>query len=67
MVTVQTAPAYEAHPDQLFTIQPASGAAVSVTVSPFAAVVLHPSGVAALHAMPGPVTAPLPLNPTFSG
>ena len=67
MVTVQVAPAYEAHPDQLFTIQSAAGAAVSVTVSPFAAVVLHPSGVVALHAMPGPVTVPFPVNATFSG
>ncbi len=52
------------HPDQLFRIQSWAGVAVSVTLAPFASIALHPSGVAALHAIPPPSTLPLPVTVT---
>jgi hypothetical protein len=59
-VTVQLAPLTDVQPLQLFRIEPASGVAVSVTVPPFATGAVQPSVEPAAHAMPGPVTVPVP-------
>lgn len=65
--TVQLAPDALAHPSQDLRMEPASGVAVSTTLAPFATAALHPSGVAALHAIPSPSTAPPPDTFTVSG
>jgi hypothetical protein len=59
-VTVHVAPLTLVQPVQLFRIEVASGVAVSVTVPPFATLVVHPTVEPAVQAMPGPVTVPTP-------
>jgi hypothetical protein len=64
--TLQVVPDDVVHPVQLFRIQSGAGVAVSVTLAPFGSIALHPSGVAALHAIPPPSTLPLPFTVTPS-
>ena len=61
MLTVQLVPEYVRQPDQDLRMESGPGAAVSVTVSPFAtgSVQSPPDPVA--QAMPGPVTVPVPV------
>ncbi len=65
--TVQLVPEMLAQPDHDLKMDVASGVAVRVTLAPFATEALQPSGVAALHAIPGPSTAPPPETFTVSG
>ena len=58
MVTVQVAPDTLAHPDQDFRMASAAGAAVSVTVAPFAIIAAQPSGEPVVQAISGPVIVP---------
>ena len=57
IVTVQVLPFVLVQPVQLFSMAPAAGDAVSVTVLPLATVVVQPAG--SLHSSPAPVIMPV--------
>jgi hypothetical protein len=58
IVTVQVLPLVVVQPDQLFSIAPAAGDAVSVTVPPLATFVVQPAG--SLQSSPAPLIVPVP-------
>jgi hypothetical protein len=56
--TEQVLPLHDVQPDQLFTIVPASGTAVSVMVDPFGSSALQVPAPPGAQSIPGPVTRP---------